>query len=352
MVGSGESAREKQQGETMSKRFRVPVLVLTAVASFALLAGTASAQVTVGQVAPTANPPAECEYPDPYDEFQTGVGAGASYAVPAPGGVITSWSTNAGPGVGQLLELRVFRPVGPGTYLVAAHDGPRPLTPGVLNTFPVSIPVQAGDVVGLHVLSELQSANTACYFDTLNPLDRVGWRKGTQPLGGTFTTEEEGTGWRMNVAASVLPPPAVTAIAPTGGSIKGGTPVVITGANFASVSGVSFGTTPATFAVNSEGQITATSPASKTLSKVPLTVTTVAGTATSATTFVYEGCKVPSLAGKKLKASKKKLKKAGCKVGKVKKTGDVTAKTGKVVKQNPKAGKILAPGTKVGIKLG
>lgn len=68
--------------------------------------------------------------------------------------------------------------------------------------------------------------------------------------------------------------------------------------------------------------------------------------------FTYEGCKVPNLAGKKLKASKKKLKKADCKVGKVKETGDVTAKTGKVVKQNPKPGKILAPGSKVGIKLG
>lgn len=326
--------------------------MLTAVASFALLAGTASAQVIVGQVAPTANPPAECEEPDPYDEFQIGVGAGASYVVPAPGGVITSWSTNAGAGIGQLLELKVFRPTGPGTYLVAAQDGPHPLTPSVLNTFPVSIPVQAGDLVGLNVPSVLQSAPSACFFNTLNPLDRVGWRKGNQLLGSTFTTEEEGTGWRLNVAASVLPPPAVTALGSTGGSIKGGTPVVITGANFAEVKGVSFGATPATFAVNSEGQITATAPASKALSKVPLTVTTIAGTATSAITFGYEGCKVPNLAGKKLKASKKKLKKADCKVGKVKKTGDATAKTGKVIKQNPKPGKILAPGTKVGIKLG
>ncbi len=336
----------------MSKRFRVPVLVLTAVTSFALLAGTATAQVTVGQVAPTAPATSECEYFEPFDELNTAVSSGASYAVPAPGGVITSWSTNAGPGVGQLLEMKVFRPVGLGTYAVVAHDGPRALAPSVLNTFPVSIPVLPGDVVGLAVLSELQSTDTACFFNTFNPLDRVGWRLGNHVDGSIFSLEEEGTGWRMNVAASLLPPPAITALGSAHGPIKGGTPVIITGANFAGVSGVSFGATPATFAVNSEGQITATSPASKTLSKVPLTVTTVAGTATSATTFAYEGCKVPSLAGKKLKASKKKLKKADCKVGKVKKTGDATAKTGKVIKQNPKPGKILAPGTKVGIKLG
>jgi hypothetical protein len=325
-------------------------LVLTAVASFALLAGTASAQVIVGQVAPAT--PTESFCSGSWDEFQLGVSSGASYTIPAPGGVLTSWSTNAGPGAGQILTMKVFRPVGAGTFSVVAHDGPRPLLPSALNTFPLSTPIAVlpGDIVGIHLLTG--SGETACIFDTTSTLDVAGWHEGDVLDGGVFPVEETGTEFRYNVSATLLPPPVVTGIGSAGGSIKGGTPLVISGANFATVKAVSFGTTPAAFAVNSEGQITATSPASKTLSKVPLTVTTVAGTATSATTFAYEGCKVPNLAGKKLKASKKKLKKADCKVGKVKKTGDVTAKTGKVVKQNPKAGKILAPGTKVGIKLG
>lgn len=335
----------------MRKLFRISILALAAVACAALLAGTASAQMTVGQLAPGVNPPTECEYPGPYDEFSTSVTSGASYTVPAPGGVLTSWSTNAGLGAGQVLGLKVIHPIGVNSYTVVGVDGPRPLAPSVVNTFPVSIPVQAGDIVGLHVPGELESKASACYFEP-STLDRVGWRKGDQPLGAIFGFEEEGEGWRMNVSASLLPPPVVTGIVTPGGSVKGGTSVVITGANFALVKAVSFGTTPAVFAVNSEGQITATAPASATLSKVPVTVTTGAGTASSATTFAYEGCKVPKLGGKKLKASKKKLKKGDCKLGKVKKQGDATAKTGKVIKQNPKPGKILAPGSKVTIKLG
>ena len=85
---------------------------------------------------------------------------------------------------------------------------------------------------------------------------------------------------------------------------------------------------------------------------MPITVTTAAGTATSAQTFAYEGCRVPKLKGKKLKASKKKLKKADCKTGKVKKRKGATAATGEVVKQSAKPGTILAPGTKIKVTLG
>jgi hypothetical protein len=334
----------------MLKKLRLPVLATTSVAALVLLGGTATAQVTIGQVAPTT--PTESFCSGSWDEFQLGVSSGASYAIPAPGGVLTSWSTNAGPGAGQSLTMKVFRPVGPGTYSVVAHDGPRPLIPSALNTFPLSAPIAVlpGDIVGIHLLTG--SGETACGFDTTSLADVTGWREGDQPDGGVFALEETGTEFRYNVSATLLPPPVVTGIGAPGGSIKGGTPVVITGANFATVKTVAFGATPAAFAVNSEGQITATAPASTTLSKVPVTVTTAAGTASSATAFVYEGCKVPKLGGKKLKASKKKLKKGDCKLGKVKKTGDATAKTGKVIKQNPKPGKILAPGVKVTIKLG
>jgi hypothetical protein len=71
-------------------------------------------------------------------------------------------------------------------------------------------------------------------------------------------------------------------------------------------------------------------PASKKLSKVPITVTTIAGTTTSASTFSYEGCKVPKLGGKKLKGAKKSLRGADCKIGTVKKINGATSKTGKV----------------------
>lgn len=336
----------------MRTEFRVLVLALTTAAVLAVLCASASAQITVGQVAPTVSPPAECEEPLPFDELQTAVSSGTSYAVPTAG-VITSWSTNASAGLGQRSELKIFRPSGPGTYSVVAHDGPQPLAPSVLNVFPVGIPVQAGDVVGLHTLSKFESSPTACLFETGNLLDRIGWREGNAADGAPFMLEEEGEGIRTNVSASLLPPPALTGLLTTKGSVKGGTPVVIAGLNLAAVKAVSFGAVPATsFTVNSEAQITAISPPSTTLSAVPVSVTTVAGTAVTAATYSYEGCRVPKLSHKKLKASKKQLKKGTCKLGKVKKLGDATAKTGKVVKQSAKPGTILAPGSKITIKLG
>jgi hypothetical protein len=150
----------------------------------------------------------------------------------------------------------------------------------------------------------------------------------------------------------VLPPPTIIGITPRKGSVKGAS-VVITGANLASVSGVSFGSNPAkSFTVDSEEQITAVAPASKTLAAVPVTVTTVAGLATSSQAFSYKGCVVPRLKGMKLEAAKRKIRSSRCRVAGVQKRGDATAKTGKVVKQRPRPGRVIAPGGGVRVVLG
>jgi hypothetical protein len=62
-------------------------------------------------------------------------------------------------------------------------------------------------------------------------------------------------------------------------------------------------------------------------------------------------CVVPSLAGKKLKAVRKTLSRANCKLGKVTKKDGATGKTGKVRKQSPKAGKSLTAGSTVAVSL-
>ena len=84
------------------------------------------------------------------DFFQVSVASGNAYMVPA-NGTITSWDTNATAGASQSATFKVFRAVAnqPGFYSVVAHDGPHNLTPGLLNPFTVSIPVQAGDFIGL-----------------------------------------------------------------------------------------------------------------------------------------------------------------------------------------------------------
>lgn len=321
---------------------------LLVIAAFvaAVFTSSASAQIVVGQLA--SNPGSEpgCTFGSPYDEYQRTLAGGNSYVVPTAG-VLTSWSINEGLGTGAL-GMKVFRPIGIGTYLVVGHDGPRPLSPSTLNTFAVNVPVQAGDILGISVAP---GGTTSCSFATGLIADSIGYRKGAALDGQTITEENSFTEERLNISATLLPPPTITALSPVKGSIKGAT-VTVTGTNFASVTGVSFGSTPAkSFTVGNEGQITAVAPASKTLAKVPVTVTTVAGTATSAQLFAYQGCKVPQLQGKKLKAAKKKLKKAGCKLGHVKKLGGATAKTGKVTKQGPKPGKVLVPGSKVKVTL-
>jgi hypothetical protein len=329
---------------------RAVLLALCGMSMLFVQGSAAGAQITVGQLAPANTPAFNCEEIEPYDELQTSVVAGTSYVVPS-GGVITSWSTQVGTIPGQVLGMKVYRPIGPGSFLVVGQDGPRALTSGV-NTFATSLPVQTGDILGIFLPPNVQAD---CRFETKRIGDQISWHEGNTFVGSSFTVpgafpENPYPGGRLNVSASLLPPPAISSITPAEGSIKGAS-VVIAGANFASVTGVSFGSVPASFTVNSEAQITATAPPSKTLSKVPVTVTTVAGTATSAQAFAYQGCRVPQLKAKKLKAAKKKIRKGDCKLGNIKKLHGTTAKTGKVTKQSPKPGKILAPGSKVKITL-
>ena len=75
----------------------------------------------------------------------------------------------------------------------------------------------------------------------------------------------------------IAPPPTdVISISPSMGDEAGGTSVVITGTSFIGATSVSFGQTAAKFTVNSDTQITATSPAGT--GTVYVTVTTPAGT--------------------------------------------------------------------------
>lgn len=343
----------------MSVRGRFSVLIVTALVGLGACAAIAQAQASIGELAPS---PAEpyC-VSGPYENIP-GPGASlATYTIPTTG-VLTSWSTLATEGAGQTLTFKVYRRLGEGSYTVVGHDGPRELVPNVVNTFKTAIPVQAGDVIGNNDLEHVEEVPNACEFETTNFEDVIECSEGEFLDGEVFETIVEcENGSRPNVTATILPPPTISSISPAGGSVQGGTSVVIVGANFAEVKGVTFGTAPAAgFAVNSEGQITAIAPPSASPGHVSIAVTTLAGTAVSPTPFAYEGppssthegCVVPKLKGKKLKAAKRAARKADCAIGKVKKRRGATAKTGKVVKQRPKPGTLLPPGTKIRLVLG
>src|SRR5262249_3438997 len=84
-------------------------------------------------------------------------------------------------------------------------------------------------------------------------------------------------------------PPIINSISPIAGSVDGGTSVTILGDGFTNASSVKFGSTAASpYTVNSDTQITVTSPA-QSAGTVDISVTTVGGTsaATPSDQFTY-----------------------------------------------------------------
>jgi hypothetical protein len=258
--------------------FFVPVVV-----SLSLCAG-AEADVTVGQVAPP-NPESFCNL-GPTDTIQVATPGANAYAMPSAG-VLTSWSTSAGPGAGQSLSLKVYRPVSGTTYSVVGEDGPRALTASVLNTFAIDIPVQAGDVLGLND-GNAPLAHDACAFVTNAIGDVEGGLPGDAADGALLDFEPVHTmpDVRVNVSANLQPAALVIPTVPIPG---------------------------------------------------PPTAT--------------RQCLVPRLGAKKLAAARKLLKSAGCRLGRVTRLNGATAKSGLVVSQNPQSGKKLVAGTRVAVKL-
>ena len=332
------------------------ISVATWVAAMALtmaFAAAAPAQEVFGQLAPETSPAAICGGPNSFgDRVQSHVNEGALYEVP-DAGAITSWSTNAAAGPNQMLELKVFREVSPEVFVVVAHDGPRPLRPSVINTFKVDIPVTAGEQIGLNDANSTTVPN-ACKFVTGQEHDSPFFFAGDAADGATIQAPEEEGKARLNLSATFLAPPALEINGRVDlGSITGGKSVVLKGLHLAEVSAVSFGGVPAkSFTVDSEQQITAVAPAGKTLNEISAKVTTAAGSKETAEVFSYQGCAVPKLIGKKLKAAKARLKSSGCKLGRVKRLRHASTRTGKVRKQSPKPGALLAPASKVSVTLG
>lgn len=336
----------------MTKFRRIAAIAAATAVLASASVSSAQAQITIGQL-PASVPNAVCEA-GPIDLMQFSVSTGGDYVV-TENGTMTSWSTYAAAGPNQTLTFKLFRPSSSGGFTVVAHDT-RTLSPGVVNTFKVNIPVKLNDVIGLNDGNASATTPNACEFEAGKPLeDKVHFFSGNALDGGGLGTElEEATTFRANVRATFLQPPEINIFGKVSlGSIAGGASVVIKGNHFEEVTGVSFGGVPATkFTVNDEHQLTAIAPPGKTLDEIPATVTTLAGTATAPSRFAYSGCAVPKLTGKKLSAAKAKIKAAGCKLGKVKRVRGPRSKRGKVVKQSPKPGGIGAPETKVSVKVG
>jgi Ca2+-binding RTX toxin-like protein len=185
------------------RRFSLALLVL--VTALAASGSTAGAAVTIGQLDPSIPPTmSSCAGVVPQAMVQPSVTSGNSYVVPATlrQGAITSWTHNAFGAATQPVTMKIFRLVAGTTYRVVGHDGPRTLSgPGLITFSGISVPVQAGDVLGLN--AGTGSGFVQCMFvatgDTMlyaNPSDAADGQD------VTFTTVPDR---RPNISAVVEP---------------------------------------------------------------------------------------------------------------------------------------------------
>jgi hypothetical protein len=263
-------------------------------------------------------------------------------------------------------ELRLVRPEPADNFLAGAASAPQTLGTYGLGNFTTDLPIKAGELVGIQTTSASDRIGTNTFSapgSTAATWETAPESVAAGPDGGAPNSE-------LALSATVLPAPTVVSVAPTSGPIAGGTNVTVTGTDFTDVESVSFGSVPAaSYSVTSEGQLTAIAPAGSSAGAVPISMTTEAGTASSPQSFTYSApppasgppsappvqpapeCVVPKLHGKKLKAARKIVAKADCKLGKVTRKG-TAGKRAKVVKQKPKAGTTRAPGSKINVVLG
>jgi hypothetical protein len=162
-------------------------------------APSAIAAVTIGQANGTGS---SC--PAGVTIVQRSVAAGGpSYAVPSPGGVITSWSYGAGPTADQV-KFKALRPIGGNDFTVIGASGTQTMTPGGVNTFGIQVRVQAGDTIGLTTVSP----DTTC-AQTDVPLTTADVAGGClmcdPPPGATFSAPPLEDQSRVNVSAQVEP---------------------------------------------------------------------------------------------------------------------------------------------------
>jgi hypothetical protein len=181
---------------------RLTLTACLAAVTVAAIASPAAASVTIGQLAPSGTA-LNCNIA-PAERVQSNVTSGNTYVVPG-NGTITSWSYNADPGSGQTMAMKVYRKIGdPATFEVVGHDGPRPISGGTLNTFPASIAVRPGDLLGTY---QPTSTNTAC--GSVSPGDTAAFFMGTLD-DGQSTGFGPIAGIRLNVSAEFTPSSAFT----------------------------------------------------------------------------------------------------------------------------------------------
>jgi hypothetical protein len=111
-------------------------------------------------------------------------------------GTVTSFSINSG-SAGNTVELRVLRPVGGGRFTGAGTSRPQML-PGGPATFTVSLPVKAGDILGI------DNSDSAIMFDTTTPNAITAYYQPALADGATAAPNQTASGDRLLLSAVVV----------------------------------------------------------------------------------------------------------------------------------------------------
>lgn len=332
------------------------VAVLTA-AVLSFCGSASAANVTVGPSLSGSWEPFECGLVAPTCTFinEDLAGTGPNLTSPVSGAVV-SFSVVGGSTAGTYRLRTANQVAGKAQFIMGKLSAPVAVVPnGGIQAYATSLPISAGQTIGL-TTSETASVG-------FREVGRYAEWDTEPPESGQSQAEfrvEEIAGFN----AEIQPAPTISGLSVTSGSTAGGTAVTISGTDLEGATALTFGSTAASITADSETQITAVAPANASATTVPVSVTTVAGTATGPS-FTYVAppappvviatpvahCVVPNLVGKKLKAAKKALANAKCALGAVTKLDGATAKSGKVAKQGSKAKAQLAVGAKVAVTL-
>ena len=200
------------------------------------------------------------------------------------------------PGSAGVVDVTVTGPGG--TSASNSNDQftylPAPSPPVVTNVTPTDGPSAGGTPVVI-TGSDLTSP-LAVFFGSVPATTFLGVSStevdATAPAGTGTVDVRVGTLVSLSATSQAdqftyVPPPAVTSVQPDAGPTAGNTTVTIEGSAFSTASAVSFGSTPASFTVDSDTELTATSPAGT--GTVDITVTALGGTSptSAADQFTY-----------------------------------------------------------------
>jgi hypothetical protein len=245
-------------------------------------------------------------------------------------------------------RLRVLSPLGTDYFGAGSSTSSVPTIPGAIETIPTNLPIRAGQLIGL----ELANEESRIVFGYSKPVTSVFLEPSIADGQIAAPSPLWNDGFIFPFNADILPRPAIQGISPAGGSFEASNAVSISGKNFAEVESVAFGPNRVNFTVDSDSQISAVVPPNTTLTSVPVTVVTAAGSAEAPGGYAYEGCVVPRLKGISLRAVRRTLSRDKCKVGQVRKRHRATVALGRVKRQSPHQGAVLPLGGTVNVTLG